>query len=180
MLLIHICYPFRCPLFFILMNVKLIFDILEKKQQFLRVWQFVWVLNHVFIHSHTQSPIHLFSSLLLWLHLCKNLSVVLRPLLPSPFQHLPLQLPVLQTLLLLLLHNIPSPPRDHACLFCLLHVSAQCSCAANLSFKYLFLPSRAFLFLFPSRLQSPPTYVHTSIRLWNLKLCFFQLGSGAL
>ncbi len=43
-------------------------------------------------------------------------------------------------------HNTPNHPRDRACLLCLFHISALCSCDGNLSFKYLFLPSPLFFF----------------------------------
>lgn len=54
-------------------------------------------------------------------------------------------------LFLFLPHNTPIHPRDQACLLCLFHISALCSCDGNLSFKYLFLPSPDFFFPPPSR-----------------------------
>lgn len=42
-------------------------------------------------------------------------------------------------------HKHSHHPRDWACLLCLFHISALCSCDGNLSFKYLFLPSSLLL-----------------------------------
>ena len=80
-------------------------------------------------------------------------------------------------------HNTPNHPRDQACLLCLFHISALCSCDGNLSFKYLFLPSPDFFFFFfffncfPHwcRHQRTP---HPLPEIFKLR--FFQLGSWAL
>lgn len=79
------------------------------------------------------------------------------------------------SLFLFLPHNTPNHPRDQACLLCLFHISALCSCDGNLSFKYLFLPSPDFppsfsLFVLP--------LMHTSFHPWNLNCALSILALG--
>lgn len=120
------------------------------------------------------------------IHVVLNAFLLL--LLLSLHLHLLFSFPILLLLLCLPFHllvlfharvlsptTLPNHPRDRACLLCLFHISAHCSCDGNLSFKYLFLPSPGF---FPCRppLLPPPAY--TSFHPRKLKCASSNLAPG--
>lgn len=93
--------------------------------------------------SIIQTPFHLFFTRLVLSSTPSYSSVSFR-FFSHVFSHC-LSLPLSVSRLFSSPHKHSHHPRDWACLLCLFHISALCSCDGNLSFKYLFLPSSLLL-----------------------------------